>query len=220
MESTACLSPAWAIMATMKTIPLWTDQYPRPGDLLTSQLPERADVAIIGSGYTGLNAALALAHSGARTAVLEQETIGWGASSRNGSMLTTGLKTPLRRVLQRYGLQAARHFWQWSLDSIDHVEQVIAQEGIGCDFHRPGHACLAYKPQHFQKIKAYAELLSRDFGYTGFELVEPQDLHTEIGSPVYFGAMTENFSAMLHPAKYVFGLAEAARRRGASLVEG
>lgn len=203
----------------MKTIPLWTDQFPRPASLPVGPLPEKVDVAIIGSGYTGLNAALVLAGSGAQVTVLEQETIGWGASSRNGSMLTTGLKSPLTQVMRRYGLETARYFWKWSLDAIDHVERVITREGIACDFYRPGHAYLAYKPHHYDKIKAYAELLAQQFNYQGFQLVDPQDLQAEIGSQAYFGAMTEDCSGLLQPAKYVFGLAAAAARKGVGLVE-
>ena len=52
----------------------------------TSPLPKKVDVAIIGGGYTGLSAALTLAKQDVRVAVLEAETIGWGASSRNGGM--------------------------------------------------------------------------------------------------------------------------------------
>ncbi len=203
----------------MKTIPLWTDLYPRPDEMLISSLPEQVDVAVIGSGYTGLNAALALADSGSEVAVLEQETIGWGASSRNGSMLTTGLKSPIQTVIQRYGLEAARSFWNWSLEAIDHVERVIARESIDCDFSRPGHAYLAYKPHHYDKIKAYGELLRREFNYEDFQYVDPQDLHTEIGSRSFFGAMTEDRSCLLQPGKYVFGLGLAAARKGVLLVE-
>ncbi|UCH61413.1 MAG: FAD-binding oxidoreductase, partial [Anaerolineales bacterium] len=129
----------------MKTVPLWTDLYPRPNDIPISPLPEKVDVAIIGSGYTGLNAALVLADSSSEVAVLEQETIGWGASSRNGSMLTTGLKAPIKWVMKRYGREAAHHFWSWSLKAIDHVQAVIEKEKIACEFSRPGHAYLAYK---------------------------------------------------------------------------
>ncbi|MCB0059236.1 MAG: FAD-binding oxidoreductase, partial [Caldilineaceae bacterium] len=87
----------------MKTTPFWTEECPRPADLPVSDLPERVDVAVIGSGYTGLNAAIALRKAGASVAVLEQQTIGWGASSRNGGMATTGLKEEMPNVFKRYG---------------------------------------------------------------------------------------------------------------------
>ncbi|HXV62126.1 MAG TPA: FAD-dependent oxidoreductase, partial [Vicinamibacteria bacterium] len=79
--------------------PFWRTEYPRPNDLpVASELPERVDVAVVGSGYTGLNAARVLERSGASVSVLERETIGWGASSRNGGMATTGLKRPTQAI--------------------------------------------------------------------------------------------------------------------------
>ena len=65
--------------------------------------PEKVDVAIIGAGYTGLSAAQTLAKHGVKVAVLEAETIGWGASSRNGGMALTGLKLAMQTVIKRYG---------------------------------------------------------------------------------------------------------------------
>ncbi|MCB0162149.1 MAG: FAD-binding oxidoreductase, partial [Caldilineaceae bacterium] len=88
----------------------WTDDCPRPADLPVTDAPSSVDVAVIGSGYTGLNAAMALAEHGARVAVLEAETIGWGASSRNGGMMTTGLKEDMPVIAKRVGLETARQF--------------------------------------------------------------------------------------------------------------
>lgn len=87
----------------MKTTVFWTEDYPRPADLPTNDLPETIHVAVIGSGYTGLNAAIALRKAGASVVVLEQESIGWGASSRNGGMALTGLKEEMPVVFKRYG---------------------------------------------------------------------------------------------------------------------
>ena len=116
----------------MKTTPFWTEEYPRPADLPVSELPDRVDVAIVGSGYTGLHAALALRKAGATVAVLEQETIGWGASSRNGGMATTGLKEDMSVVFKRYGAELGRQFWAWALAAIDHVAATVAEEQIDC----------------------------------------------------------------------------------------
>ena len=203
----------------MQTTNFWTDHSPRPADLLTHSLPSQTDVAIVGSGYTGLHAALALAKAGASVAVLEQETIGFGASSRNGGMLTAGLKASLKDIVRMYGIERARQFWQWSLDSIDHVDKTVAEEQIECDFSRPGHVELAYKPSHFEHFKTYVEWKRDQFGYTGGRVVSPSDLRTEIGSDAYFGGLVDDFSAGLQPAKYVFGLAKAVARRGVCLVE-
>jgi gamma-glutamylputrescine oxidase len=75
----------------MKTVPYWTDQNPRPQDIQLSELPDNVDVAVVDRGYTGLNSAIALAKSGASVTVLDQASIGWGASSRNAGFFATGL---------------------------------------------------------------------------------------------------------------------------------
>ncbi len=104
----------------MKLIPLWTEQVPRPDDLpVASELPTQVDVAIVGSGYTGLNAARVLVKSGAAVAVLERHTIGWGASSRNGGMATPGIKQSIQTIFKWYGPEKGHQFWQASLDAID-----------------------------------------------------------------------------------------------------
>src|SRR3989454_12842544 len=88
-------------------------------------LPERVDVAVIGAGFTGLSAARTLAKHGAKVAVLEAETVGWGASSRNGGMVLTGLKLGPTKLISNYGRERARRMFAASLASIDCVEQIV-----------------------------------------------------------------------------------------------
>ena len=84
---------------------LTTVQMPTPP---AQPLPETADVAVIGAGFTGLSAALALAKRGARVIVLDSQTIGWGASSRNGGMVLTGLKLGVNKLISLYGRELTR----------------------------------------------------------------------------------------------------------------
>src|SRR5690349_15185533 len=116
-------------------------------------LPARADVAVIGAGFTGLSAALSWAKRGLATVVLEANTIGWGASSRNGGMVLTGLKLSAETLTKRYGIELARRMYASSLQSIDLVEQIVRQEKIECSFSRCGHLEVASKQSHFD---AYA----------------------------------------------------------------
>src|SRR5512138_1430670 len=102
----------------------WHTTVQMPDDSNLAPIPEKVDVAIIGGGYTGLSAARTLAKNGANVAVLEANTIGWGASSRNGGMVLTGLKLGMKTVMKKYGRDIAKRLFQCSLESIDTVEQI------------------------------------------------------------------------------------------------
>src|SRR6202171_5267704 len=104
----------------------------------TQSLPERVDVVVIGAGFTGLSAARTLAKRGAKVAVLESETIGWGASSRNGGMVLTGMKLGVNQLISKYGRERTRRMYAASLASIDCVERIVKEENIACDFARSG----------------------------------------------------------------------------------
>ncbi|NTW12045.1 MAG: FAD-binding oxidoreductase, partial [Anaerolineales bacterium] len=96
----------------MNQLNYWLTTAQLPADTNTiTPFPEKVDVAVIGAGYTGLSAAYTLAKQGVNVAVLEAESIGWGASSRNGGMALTGLKLPMQTVIKRYGRGLARQLF-------------------------------------------------------------------------------------------------------------
>jgi glycine/D-amino acid oxidase-like deaminating enzyme len=202
----------------MQLRPFWTDDFPPPTNLAVPQ-PDRVDVAIIGSGYTGLHAAHVLATYGAEVAVLETHTVGWGASSRNGGMVNPGLKLAAPALFRRFGEKEGWRLWQWSMDAIDFVEHFIVAQAIDCHFTRHGQLVLAYKPQHFTAMRHEVAWHARYLGDTIPQLVGPAELDSEIGSPGYFGGIRDTRSAGLHPAKYVFGLARVASSAAAQIIE-
>lgn len=193
----------------------WADS-PPPKSYLGKPLPERTDVVVIGGGFTGTSAALQLAKGGAKVTLLEAETIGWGASSRNGGMVLTGLKIPMQTAIKRYGRDFARRLFQCSLDSIDTVERICREEGIDCGFARTGHLLLANKSKHYELMADEVEFMAKEFAHS-VRLVPPGEHREEIGSDLFHGALVDEASAGLNPAQYVAGLAGAAEKAGARL---
>jgi glycine/D-amino acid oxidase-like deaminating enzyme len=181
-------------------------------------LPDNVDVAVVGSGVTGLSAARALAKRGVGVAVLEAETLGWGASSRNGGMVLTGMKLPVPTLISRYGREKVQRMYAASLASIDCVEQIVREEQIDCDFSRCGHLEVACKQAHFDGYAESAALVAREFKHQ-LRVLPKSELRTEIGSDIYYGGLVDQTSAGLNPAHYVAGLVVAARRAGVALVD-
>ncbi len=195
---------------------LTTTEFPKPD--ASRPVPEVVDVAVIGAGFTGLSAARTLAKRGARVAVLESETIGWGASSRNGGMVLTGMKLGVNQLISMYGRELTQRMYAASLASMDCVEQIVREEGINCDFSRCGHLEVACKQKHFDDYARQAEVIAREFHHT-LRVVQKHDLGTEIGSTIYYGGMVDEVSAGCNPARYVAGLARAAMKAGAEILE-
>src|SRR5579862_721119 len=184
----------------------------------TSALPEKVDVAVIGSGFSGLSAARTLARRGAQVAVLEAESLCWGASSRNGGMVLTGMKLGVGKLVARYGLDSTRQMYAASLASIDCVEQIVREEQIACDFARCGHLEVACKAAHFAAFRRSAEVIARDFNHH-LRVIPRSELPSEIGSSIYHGGLVDEISAGLNPARYVAGLARAVQKAGARLFD-
>src|SRR5277367_4518020 len=195
---------------------LTTTEFPTPD--ASRPLPDRVDVAVIGAGFTGLSAARTLAQRGAKVAVLESETVGWGASSRNGGMVLTGMKLGVNQLISKYGRDLTRRMYAASLATVDCVEQIVREEAIDCDFSRCGHLEVACKQKHFDDYARQVEVIAREFNHQ-LRVVQRNELSAEIGSKIYYGGMVDEVSAGLNPARYVAGLGRAAMKAGAGIFE-
>lgn len=202
----------------MKFVPYWLDTAPQGPDRTATDVGGQADVAVVGAGLTGLSAALHLARKGARVQVLERETVGWGASGRNGGMATTGLSIGFRDAVDRYGFESAAAYYRAYDDAIDTVEKLVGEEGIDCDFARAGKLTLAAKPAHFDGLRKTHAVLAERLGHET-QLVSRSQLHSEIGSDFYHGGLVDPKGAGLHVGKFVKGLAESAARLGVAIHE-
>ena len=209
----------------MNEYPYWWDTLPGAGGPQSpvpspqSPLPPRVDVVVVGAGYTGLSAARHLARTGATVLVLEREEVGWGASSRNGGQVLTGLKLAPAALIARFGEARARQLFEAAASSVNRLEALIAEEAIDCEYARTGHLQAAWKPAHFEAFREEQALLARVFDHR-VHLVGRSEQRTEIGTSVYHGVLIDERSGSLNPATYVHGLADAATRRGAMIAAG
>lgn len=185
----------------------------------TKDAPEgKFDVAIIGGGFTGLSAGLALSKLGAKVAILETKKIMGAASGRNGGQCNAGTAHDFGALCNSYGIENAKKWYKAHCDAVDTVERIAIENQIDCAFSRCGRVKLAAKPQHFKKLIASHELLVREID-ANVSIVPPENIKSEIGSDQFFGALIQHTSAQLHVGKFGAGLAEAAIKNGAIIWE-
>ena len=202
----------------MKLTPYWLDTAEPWGDYRRTPVPERADIAIIGAGFTGVSAALEAAKNGASVVVLDGQTVGWGASGRNGGMATTGLAVGLGTAIKRYGSGRAIEMFREYNRAIDAIEDLVKEHSIDCDFERSGKLTLAMSPSQLEGMRRTQAVLAKlaDYDVT---VLPKSEIHEEIGTDFYAGAMVDPLGAGVHVGKFVHGLAAAAVGAGATICE-
>lgn len=201
----------------MKYLSYWHDTAPVFSGAAQGPVEGHYDAAVIGGGFTGLAAARQLAKAGTRVVVLEAETVGAGASGRNGGHLNNGLAHSYLAAKAELGKERAIALYKAFDASIETIEAIVAEEGIECSLRRAGKLKLASKPLHFEGMAKNFEAIHAEVD-PDTALLSAADLKAEIGSP-FHGAMLSKKSAMMHMGRYVVGLAKAARRSGATIVE-
>lgn len=176
----------------------------------------RADVCVVGGGHAGLSAALELAQRGLSVVLLESQTIGWGASGRNGGQLIVGFEG-LSAIESQWPAEDVRRAWDISVEGLDLVAQRIREHGIACD-HRPGYLMASVSPRKTARLHAWAERAGRDFGYAIAPIAQP-DMGSWIASPRFHAGAIDWRGGHLHPLKYCLGLARAAQAAGVRIHE-
>lgn len=179
--------------------------------------PDRTGIAVVGGGSTGLSAALTLARAGREVTVFEAEAPGWGASSRNGGMLGPGWKS--FETAMAYGPERARAIMAQGFVALDYVQALIAREAIQCDLAQTGSFRGAMSPRIYDAMGRTLARTPRMVPADAY-LVPRTEQRTEVGTDLYHGGLVIPGDAGLDPARYVAGLAEAARRAGARIVSG
>src|SRR6516164_1572029 len=196
--------------------PYWWEAAPRP-DLPPVAPPARADVAIIGSGYTGLTAAIELARGGRHVVVLDAQDAGWGCSSRNGGQVSTSLKPSFDELEALHGRDLAFRIRREGINALAWIGDFIEREKLDCDWARVGRFHAAHNPAAFETLARSATRQPKGLEVEVF-VVPREEQRREIGSQRYHGGVVYPAHASLHPAKYHRGLLSLAQAAGAQVI--
>jgi glycine/D-amino acid oxidase-like deaminating enzyme len=177
----------------------------------------RADVAIVGGGYTGLSTALSLRQAGIDAVVLEQDFAGSGASGRNAGHLTPTIGKDLPTLLRMFGRQRAEALVRFADDAVGYAEQVIESAAIDCDYIASGNVLAGVHPKQEPRLRKAATTATELGGEVRF-LTDEQMRERGLPPAFLFGVLEER-GGTLHPGRYVMGLRSAALRAGARLFE-
>ncbi len=202
----------------MKLLPYWLDGIESFAAADPGPVAGEVDVAVIGGGFTGLSAALALARAGARVVVLEAGRVAQQASGRNGGHVNNGTAIDIGAFAAKYGTARARALYRAYDDAVDTVERIVRDHQIACDFRRGGKIKLAAKPAHYEAMARGFAFLNREID-PETDLIARSDVADHVGSDAFFGGLLYRKSAQMHVGRFGRGLAEAAHRAGARIFE-
>ncbi len=177
-----------------------------------------AHVCVIGGGFTGLSAALHLARRGIDVVLLEQSRLAWGATGRNGGQAHVGLRRDQEWLEKTMGEAHARRLWELALDARTHLDTLIADYRIDCEF-RPGLLHADHKRRYADDTRRHVDHLRARYGYSRIRFVDLAEVRAMVATDTYFSGSFDAGGGHLHPLNYALGLARAAQSHGARLHE-
>lgn len=199
-----------------KPAPYWWDHVPRP-ELATKTPPARADVVVIGSGYTGLHAALQTARAGRHTVVIDAEAAGFGCSTRNGGQISTSIKPSYAALARRHGPQRAFDIVKEGQNSLRFMGDFVRDNRLDCNFAVVGRFHAAHNAKQYDVLAAAVKNQPKGLEVPA-HMVPRSEQRREIGSDGYFGGAVYEQHASVDPARYHQGLLDLAAAAGVDIV--
>ena len=177
----------------------------------------RADVCVVGGGFTGLSTALHLAQSGYKVAILEAQRIGFGASGRNGGQVSGGQRMDQEGLEAILGDEHAKELWDISQQSVDLVRNLSSDmEDCGVV---DGIIHTAHRKRYVKEEHAYTDHLRKKYGYDKIQNLSLEETHHLVNSPAYFGGTLDMGAGHIDPLRYALGLARKCINLGVEIYE-
>jgi gamma-glutamylputrescine oxidase len=212
------MAEVWTPMAPVAS--LWADTAaPLPAfPKLAGEV--KADVVIIGAGYTGLSAAHHIAKSGLSPVVLEANHPGWGASGRNGGVITAKFRLSFRDIDAVHGRAMARRMYGIAHESVEMVEELVSEFGItSARLTRSGQVKAAHNDATLKAAIDEAAWMTREMRDTEVRILDPYQVRDETGSKAFVGGVLNPGSGGIHPLNYLRGLAKGVAQRGVPIFQ-
>ncbi len=179
---------------------------------------DKADVCIIGAGYTGLSAARHLARKGMDVIVLDAHRAGFGASGRNGGQVCSGYDSDQSTLIKKIGRDHAKALWDLSEEAKADL-RALCVEHVPEARYTPGLVHGTYTAQDAAHDQAEVDLLRQEYGYAHARMCGTDEMRSLVKSEQYQGGLLDMGAGHIHPLRYAFGLAGLAEQAGARIFE-
>jgi gamma-glutamylputrescine oxidase len=208
----------WSALPSVNSLWAATAEPAREFPVLSGE--QQADVMIIGAGYTGLSAAHHIAKDGASPIVLEANRPGWGASGRNGGVITAKFRLSFREIDSAHGRAMARRMYEIAHESTDMVEELVSEFGItSANLTRTGQVKAAHNETTLKAAIDEANWMTREMGSAEVRILDKRGVREETGSDIFVGGVLNPGSGGIHPLNYLRGLADGVARRGVPIFQ-
>jgi gamma-glutamylputrescine oxidase len=176
------------------------------------------DVAIIGGGYTGLQAACNLAAGGISVCLIEAGHFGDGASGRNGGQMGTGQRWWPEDLERQLGFERSKLLFDMAENAKRHLLDFARVHDIDMDY-LPGQLNVSHKPGYERDYRANAEIAAERYDYPHLSFMDASETAERVGTKDYFCGVRDTGTGHIHPLKLLVGLARAAKAAGAAIHE-